>query len=733
MKTESHSIHDVLAKNATSFFIPPFQRAYAWGRPEIDRYFSDISRIIDSELDSKQHDKLEHFFGTVVIKEEKAGFANKSVVVDGQQRLTTTLLFLIALRDTEEDETKRDFITQNYLTNNSSSFQDKIKLKQVTKDWDSYRALINGEEPRPGVISIAYNLLKRLILEKKMRSPEVGFEQYIIAIQRMNVAVIFLDERPFKGEDPQIIFETLNSLGKPLTLSDLVRNFVLLNMESEKQSNIYEKTWHPKIEEVLNENSSKFFRDYLQYKTASSLKVVSDNNTKELYQQFKDFVETSFETHSEFIKDIIRYVKCYKWIITENVNDSITVNTANDREIKELLRNIFHDIKAEAFKPYVLGLLEYHQYEINSIKLSDDLLIATLKTIRTYLIRRRVLGLTQGENKNIVTLSKKIDLLAKGSITMLEQLTNLFYRLRLPNDNEMRKTLTSLNFYEGLKKYSKLILGKIEENNTKVAIDFRDKKVTIEHIMPQTLEDSWKVELGENFNEIHKNYLHNIGNLILTEFNSEIGNKSFDEKKRKLQSSSLNYRLDIINRNTWNEESIKGHQENMIKWFLLTFPLPDEYKEKANWNTQTIENTSFSPLDSDASDIAQNNKPILIKIYGNELKVKTWQDVFIMFLKYLKENPEFDFEFIKDNQTELFGREDTIIKWGSLKELIDENVDLSNRFKTFDGKVWNKVKELDDDLTFIHINISASACMTRISNVMQKFNIPENEIEIKLK
>ena len=99
MKTESHSINDVLAKNATSFFIPPFQRAYAWGKPEIERYFSDISRIIESELDSNQHDKLEHFFGTLVIKEEKVGFANKSVVVDGQQRLTTTLIFLIALRD----------------------------------------------------------------------------------------------------------------------------------------------------------------------------------------------------------------------------------------------------------------------------------------------------------------------------------------------------------------------------------------------------------------------------------------------------------------------------------------------------------------------------------------------------------------------------------------------------------------------------------------------------------
>jgi uncharacterized protein with ParB-like and HNH nuclease domain len=733
MKTESHSINDVLAKNATSFFIPPFQRAYAWGRPEIERYFSDISRIIESELDDKQHDKLEHFFGTVVIKEEKAGFANKSVVVDGQQRLTTTLIFLIALRDSETDQLKKDFINQNYLTNNASSFQDKIKLKQVTKDWDSYRALVNKSEPNPGVISIAYDLLKKLINEKKRLNSQVGFEQYIIAIQRMNVAVIFLDERPFKGEDPQIIFETLNSLGKPLTLSDLVRNFVLLNMESNKQSDIYEKIWHPKIEEILYENTSKFFRDYLQYKTASSLKVVSDNNTKELYQQFKDFVDAEFDSHSDFINDIVRFVKCYKWIITEVVNDSISSNNSNDRIIKELLRNIFHDIKAEAFKPFVLGLLEYHQYTVNNIKLSDETLISILQTIRTYLIRRRILGLTQGENKNIVTLSKKIESLSNGTLSMLELLTTMFYRLRLPNDNEMKNTLTSMNFYEGLKQYSKLILGKIEEHNTKVAVDFRNKKVTIEHIMPQTLEDSWKVELGEHYNEIHKTYLHNIGNLILTEFNSEIGNKSFEEKKRKLATSSLNFRLDIINRNTWNEDSLKEHQLNMVKWFLSTFPLPEEFKEKANWNTQKIENTSFSPLDSDAGEMAEGNKPVELLINEEVIKVKTWQDVFIKFLKYLKDNPAYDFEFILDNQTELFRRDETIIKWSSLKELIDAKVDLSSRFKTFSGKVWDKEKELNDDLLFVHINISASACMTRIGNVMQKFNMAESSVEIRLK
>ena len=733
MKTESHSINDVLAKNATSFFIPPFQRAYAWGRPEIERYFSDVSRIIESELNETQTDKLEHFFGTVVIKEERSGFANKSVVVDGQQRLTTTLIFLIALRDSELDVTKQEFITQNYLTNNSSTFQDKIKLKQVTKDWNAYSALVNKSNPKPGVITNAYDLLKRFIQEKRKLNPEIQFEHYITAIQRINVAVIFLDERPHKGEDPQIIFETLNSLGKPLTLSDLVRNFVLLNMESNKQSDIYEKKWHPEIEEILHENTSKFFRDYLQYKTASSLKVVSDNNTKELYHIFKEFVANNFSNHNDFINDIVPFVKCYKWIVTEVVNDHISPNSKIDKEIKELVRNIFHDIKSEAFKPFVLGLFEYHQNLKKDKYLSDEVFITTLKAIRTYLIRRRIIGLAQGENKNIVLLSRKIDSIAKENISMYELLSNLFYRLRIPNNNEMKTALLSLNFYQELKQYSKFILGKIEENNTKVSVDFRNPKITIEHIMPQTLDESWKTELGINYDEVYKRYLHNIGNLILTEFNSEIGNKTFEDKKRKLETSSLFYRLNVIQKNTWNEQSIKEHQLKMINWLLDTFSLPEQFREKANWNTQINENTSFSPLDTDAGEMAEGNRPLGLIINNEIIKVNSWQDVFIKFLKYLRDSPEFDFEFIIDNQLELFKRNDAIIKWSSLKDIIDARVDLSNRYKTFDGKVWDRLKELDDEMFFVHINISASTCMTRISNVMDKFNMPLDSVEIKLK
>lgn len=338
MRPESHSINDVLTKNATSFFIPPFQRAYAWGKPEIERYFSDVIRIIKSELNDKDHDKLEHFFGTLVLKEEQQGFAHKSVVVDGQQRLTTTLLFLIALRDLTDDENFKTKITNRYLRNDDSDFEDKIKLKQVTKDWEAYRALVNGRQANPGIIKTAHQIFIKLITDAVKTNPDITPTHYILAIQRMNVAIIFLDERPHKGEDPQIIFETLNSLGKALTLADLVRNFILLSLDSKKQSNLYEKKWQPKIEAQLEDSISKFYRDYLQYKTVSSIKVVSDEkadiNAKEVYQQFKDFVNDKFINHENFIDDIVRFVPWYKWINDEIVTDCVSSDRLKDKEIK---------------------------------------------------------------------------------------------------------------------------------------------------------------------------------------------------------------------------------------------------------------------------------------------------------------------------------------------------------------------------------------------------------------
>lgn len=734
MKTAPHSIDEILRKN-TSFFIPPFQRAYAWGKNEIERYFSDVIRIIRSELDPEQKDKLEHFFGTLVIKEETAGFDLRYIIVDGQQRLTTSLLFLIALRDSTDSEKQKVRINTNYLTNSGSEFPDKIKLKQVTKDWDSYRALIKGEEAQPGIIKNAYETFKKLIEDKKIANPEITPENYIQAIRRMNVAVIFLDERPFKGEDPQIIFETLNSLGKLLTLSDLIRNYVLLNMNSKNQTLTYESIWYPKIEKPLGEDTSSFFRDFLQYKTSSSIKAISDNNTKEVYAEFKDFVEDSYLSHKTFVDDLVQYVVPYTWIIREEVYDRISANDSNDKEIKELLRNIFHDIKTEAFKPFVTGLLFYYHYQdsVTKIPFADDALIDILKTIRTYLIRRRLLNLTQGENKSIVLLSDRMADLVQSKIDMPHLLSNLYYKMRFPNDDEICKVLEDANFYDDFKNYRKFILGKIEEHNTKVAVDFRNPKITIEHVMPQTLSPIWEKSLGDNFENIHTKYIHNIGNLILTEFNSEIGNDSFDAKKKKLATSSLFYRLDVINAGSWGETEIKRHQEKMINWFLETFPIPDQCRHTSNWNTKFQEKMDFSPLGNEAWAMAEGNKPSFIKLGDKEIKVSYWKDVYLEFLRFIKDSGSYDFQIVLDNQSELLGRGDAIIPWSVFEKKVELDGTMRGKYNTIDGLPWDKVVNLTAETLFFHVNFNTHALIDKVANVMNKFCIPEDYVNIMLK
>lgn len=733
MKTESHSINDVLAKNSTSFFIPPFQRSYAWGKPEIERYFDDVVRIVDSELNDADIDKLEHFFGTIVIKEEQDGFASRSVVVDGQQRLTTTLIFLIALRDLETDPDNRDHITHSYLKNRSSTFEDKIKLKQVTHDWEAYRALINQTQPHPGTIYNAYKLFKNFLQTRRQTHPEIALEHYLVALRRMNVAVIFLDERPFKGEDPQIIFETLNSLGRPLTLSDLVRNFILLGMSSDEQTKIYEGKWYPQIEQILtDERTSKFFRDYLQYKTVQWVKVVSDNNTKEVYHQFKEYVLHAFETREAFVDDILPYVRWYDWITSKTIQDAISSDRARDTQIKELLHNIFHDIVSEAFKPFVLGLLEYHQQGKEDVFLSDDQLIEVLEVIRTYLIRRRVLRLTQGENKNIVLLSDQIADLATGSQTIHGLLANQPYHLRLPNDLEVKRQLEEIEFAKSLKSYTKFILGKIEEYESGRIIPFRENTYHMQYVMPEKLTSSWKQSLGVNSEELHKTYVHNIGNLVLTESDHGVSTHSFEGLKSRLTTTKMVHAQNILKANEWRETEIKEHQQRMISAFLDTFSVPSSYKTSSNWNTATVSTNLFSPLEIDAGEIAAGNKPGELLIKDKPFKVRDWRDMYLTVLRYLRDHERHFFDFLMLNQDKILGKRDAILRWQALEPLMGATTE-RGRYKTLDNEFYDQVVPLNPHRIFVYVTHSAPQFMENLANIMEQFSMEKDDILIELR
>ena len=734
MKTSNSSIFEALSLNNTSFFIPPYQRAYSWGREQINRFFDDVMRLVHSEQDPMQKDKQQHFFGTLVYKWEGQGsFAKRQVIIDGQQRLTTTLIFCIALRDLSTDQEEKQNITNTLLINEKSTFKDKIKLKQVTSDWDAYGALVMGKESVPGKITDAYNLFIRL-LSKQLENEDITAEHFITALQRINVAIIELSEEPYKGEDPQVIFETLNSLGKPLSLSDLIRNYILLGMPSDQQTTIYDEVWQPKIEQPLGEAYlSKFFRDYLQCRDKKPYKVVSDNNTKELYYQFKEFVEQTFTSRESFIKDIESYVPCYLSIIyPSHYEDAMP----DSETIRELLRNIFEDITSEAFKPVVLELLHMYQAKAPATTISGALLIETLKSIRTYLIRRRVVSLTQAENMSTPLLIIHLPAIARQETSMTKVLSNLFYKLRLPNDKEIRDTLERIAFYKGLNKYSKFILGKMEERHTKVAVPFRDKAITIEHIMPQTLNEVWCSELGEEkAEEIHQHYLHNIGNLILTEFNSEMGNKSFADKKARLATSTIRYSHDICQYAQWCEESILDHQNRMISLFLDTFSLPDEYKQANNWRDASKQTTGmlFYPLESDPT-ILTGRKPKAVVLFGESFPTKTWREAMLIFFKQILESDPRARALLLSNQLETFGKSNAFIPWKELRKEIHEhsNSDYKWRFKTLDNKFCEELKEIDEECLFIYVNHSRIAIIDRIARAMRLLDLDSEEVIIKL-
>ena len=515
-------------------------------------------------------------------------------------------------------------------------------------------------------------------------------------------------------------------------------------MTSIDQTNIFEKIWHPRIEEVLRTSNSHFFRDYLQYKESKYFKVVSDNNTKELYALFKKFVEGSFRSNKKaFIDDICRYVTWYQWIVETNAAAVISNNPDNNSMLVELLRNIFHDIKADAFKPFVLGLLEYHQAGFDGIKLSDNKLIEALEVVRAYLIRRRVLKLTQGENKEIARLCEVIrgnaSIIIDAKSELLKLLSAGAYRLRFPNDTEVARELERIDFYNGLSKYRKLILGKIEEQISKVSVDFRNEKITIEHIMPQSTEKSeaWKNELGDGWEETYRTYLHNIGNLILTEFNGEMGRKPLGEKKEILQDSNLSYRHDVINRSTWNSADIVSHQTEMIERFLLTFPLPANMQSADNWDARvTVIQEVFSPLEDDTVDVATGRKPKAILINDELYETATWQDVYLIFLRWVSENlPIVLSRVLNQHDGDFFGRHPFIVTCDILNSIIENDPEMNERYKRLsDGTVFSKLsgQTIDDDI-FVFINQSAKGLINRVGQVMKLAEMPEESVVIELK
>ena len=587
MQPNVNNLLDFLSNYNVTFFIPPYQRNYEWTEDQCDIFFKDIKKTYESNNNGKY---TEHFIGTITYYAEKEyilGRSSQYILIDGQQRITTAMLFMIAVRDVIDDQKLKEYIKDNYLCNPKAEGDDeyKIKLKQIEKDWKSYKSLIFDSDSNEVVKDSCIYKNYRFFYDnlKELQKQGIDIVKLIdYGLRHFSIVSLQLEPRDKKWENPQEIFESMNSLGKPLSLADLVRNYLMLGLSSKEQNEYYKRYWL-KIENLLPGEISNFIRDYMQAYEMKSYMKATEANYKKLYYEFKTLFEKSTIDTKSLLEDL-----CFKANIYSSIISDRTIDNAN---IDALLAD-FRYVKFSVAYSLILELLtKWKKGEFNN---SD--IIGILEALRIYCLRRRLLGLTSAENKNMPALARQIPEIEKSDDkkdAMFSLLSSLENSCRLPNDIEIQNALEETNFYNF--GYCKFYLSLIEEALTKSRPNLNDKLLQVEHIMPQSLNDKWRVELGDNAEEIHTEYVNNIGNLTLIRHNQELGQKDFSYKREIYQDKAglQIAKTNITNCQKWNKDSIINRSNWLIR-VLLDDVLPIPYSMRKSNNFSTKESSRFS-------------------------------------------------------------------------------------------------------------------------------------------
>lgn len=592
---ETKLLH-MLSNNDVTFFIPPYQRNYEWTDEQCAVFLNDVIKTYGSNSAGKN---TEHFFGTITYFQTEAAFGqpNKLVLIDGQQRITTTMLFLVALRDLLEDANLVKFIDNKYLRNDNVSGESeyKVKLKQVETDWVAYKNIILSEGLSDKEKNSAVYRNYRYFLNKLMDYRNEGNDLGALIEKGLNkFSVITIELQPDKNvwENPQEIFESMNSLGKPLSLADLVRNYLLLGLDADTQGFLYNQYWLH-MEKVIPGQVSNFIRDYMQaYEKRPFLKA-TETNYKELYGLFKRMFSDR-ETRG-LLKDIAESATIYSYLLP----GGSCGNRVIDRQLQDL-----RSINVTTAYSFLLVLLKAWRQE----ELSDMDIVNILEAFKIYCLRRRLIALTAAENKNFPALAAHIPALIKAQDKkekMFEILSKQESNLRLPNDIELSRYMRTMNFYNF--RYCKFFLSLIEEKITKSRPDQSDENLQIEHIMPRKLSDKWLDDLGEDYEAIHQELVDTIGNLTLIRHNQELGNKSFREK-RKVYEEKAGLQIaktEIINHQIWNDKSINQRADWIIAYLLNdVLPIPDNMRKTNNFSPKEGRYLSFQNLQLIGLDIS---------------------------------------------------------------------------------------------------------------------------------
>lgn len=537
MDATKGNIYTILNGNK-QFLIPVYQRYYSWEISQCERLWNDI-------VDMQKKGKEGHFVGSIVNIAEQAmpTGVQKYMIIDGQQRITTMTLLLIALRDyalthTDDKTIKANRIDNMLLKNEYEEDNERYKLLLTETDRE---ILIDLVEKKPIPTDVTSRLLTNYKffadqIEKKELLPDEIYE----SVGKLQIVNITLDRTK---DDAQAIFESLNSTGKELSESDLIRNYVLMGLEPKEQKSVYEHYWRPmellfeyeKQDQVMD----RFFRDYL------TMKLGRIPKQDHVYEEFKAYhLNCEFSTIEELCQDLLAYSKYYT---------DMVFRRSSNKTLKTLYSDI-SELRMEVAYPF---LLKVHNDQAEGI-ITEDQLAEILEMCISYVFRRNICEIpTNSLNKTFATM--------KNEIRLDDYMNSIkaFFILRddykvFPDDERFAAAFKTRDVYH--MRQRNYLLSHLEnyENKSPIIIE----NYTIEHIMPQNqkLDDDWKHNLGPNWKEVQKKYLHTIGNLTLTAYNSEMSDNPFMEKmdmEGGFKESALRLNSYVVKQTTWNESTIE--------------------------------------------------------------------------------------------------------------------------------------------------------------------------------
>lgn len=686
MKGSELRLIEYMEGSKKRFIIPVYQRNYDWKIENCKQLYDDLIQVI------KNNSKT-HFFGSIVSVYEPSGRNTEFLIIDGQQRLTTMSLLFLALYNLleekiiiSEDESLKDQIYEDFLVDKYQPQEKRMKLKPIKNDQKAFSKLFNSKDDyiKDSNLTINYSYFY-----ERIQKQEITIDELFDAICRLEIINITLNNE----DNPQLIFESLNSTGLDLSEGDKIRNYILMGLPKQKQDEYYEKYWNC-IEKCTKYDVSSFIRDYL------SVKQLVIPSQKKVYINFKKYVEDSSLKIIEILEDLLSYAKRYNILLC---------GKTSSKELNSCI-NRLNRLETTVTRPFFLEVLRL--YDENQINLNE--VAEAFSITESYLFRRTICDLpTNALNKIFLLLNREIMRYDGTDSNYIEKLKFALLskkdRARFPNDDDFSLMFTEKPIYQMNSKNKIYILERLENFGTLEDKDiyrhYDEGEYSIEHIMPQHLTPAWIKELGDSYEEIHDTWLHRIANLTLTAYNSKYSNSTFVEKKimkNGFEDSGIRLNTYVSKKDKWTLAELRDRNDYLLKRALDIWAFPS-----TNYKPQEKQLDSYT-LDDEASFLS--GRQIAKFVYkGIEQPVVSWVEMYTKVLRAL---------YLEDK---------TIIT----KIALSTDDDLSIHFST-NKRIFKKCDEIGDNV-YVQTNTNTQSKLSVLNRLYKLYGMDPTDLVFYLR